>query len=82
MCSCSNDITTEQEKVENLEEIQMQELIQYTHDLRPKVVEPIEAQTRGFWQRLKIGLRRLVKQMQEVIDGHEIMDLVLKKGYL
>ena len=48
MCSCSNDITTEQEKVENLEEIQMQELIQYVQDLRPQVMEPIDAQTRGW----------------------------------
>lgn len=53
MCSCSNDIATEQEKVENLEEIQMQELIQYVQDLRPQVIEPIDAQTRGWWQRLK-----------------------------
>lgn len=64
MCSCSNDITTEQEKVENLEEIQMQELIQYVQDLRPQVMEPIDAQTRGWWQRLKQWFKKIGKTDQ------------------
>ena len=64
MCSCSNDITTEQEKVENLEEIQMQELIQYVQNLRPQVMEPIDAQTRGWWQRLKQWFKKIGKTDQ------------------
>lgn len=65
MCSCSNDITTEQEKVENLEEIQMQELIQYVQDLRPQVMETSYVQTRGInWKNFFKWFKKIGKTDQ------------------
>lgn len=59
MSSCTENETEGLEQVQNIEEVQMKELIQYVHDIKPDVSISLNPETRGIWSSLRNWFKRI-----------------------
>ena len=59
--SCSQSEIEEQVLKPSVEQVQMEELIQYVEDLKPYVPAPLDVHTRGFWSSFRSWFKNLGK---------------------
>lgn len=59
MASCSENEIEGLEQVQNIEEVQMKELIQYVRDIKPDISIPLNPETRGIWSSLRNWFKRV-----------------------
>lgn len=59
--SCSQSEIEEQVLKSSVEQVQMEELIQYVEDIKPYVPAPLDVHTRGFWSSFRSWFKNLGK---------------------
>jgi hypothetical protein len=59
--SCSQSEIEEQVLKPSVEQVQMEELIQYVEDIKPYVPAPLDVHTRGFWSSFRSWFKNLGK---------------------
>ena len=59
--SCSQSEIEEEVLKPSVEQVQMEELIQYVEDIKPYVPAPLDVHTRGFWSSFRSWFKNLGK---------------------